>query len=290
MRCAVVFALMPLFTGAAWAQAALAARAGLIHYVQGDVFVDGRRIDPKPAEFPLLERNELLSTGLGRAEILLNPGTFLRLGENSSFRLLSASLTDTRLALVSGQALIEVEDLRKDNALTVTFMNTDVAIAKRGLYQFDADRGLLRVYDGEASVSSSAAPLKVKKAWSADLNGPALAAAKFDRSETDTLYRWSARRARYIARANASSARAAGRNRSYGWSFNPVYGMFSFLPRSGYPYSPFGITVTAPLTLISPSSGFGRVAAGAAGSGGGGVAVRSAPAAATVNPGGARRR
>lgn len=285
MRCAIALALMSCSAGAAWAQAALAARAGLIHYVQGDVFVDGRQIQPKPTEFPLLDRNQLLSTGLGRAEILLNPGTFLRLGENSSFRLLSTSLTDTRVALVSGQALIEVEELRKDNALAVTFMDSDIAIARRGLYQFDADTGVLRVYDGEAAVSSGPAPLKLKKGRSADLDEATPAVVKFDTDETDSLYRWSARRARYIARANASSARAAGGNRSYGWSFNPIYGMFSFLPRSGYPYSPFGITVYLPVTGPSLGSGFGSVPMGSAG-----AAVRSAPAAAPVSTGAARRR
>ena len=46
-----------------------------------------------------------LFTKDGRAEILLTPGVFLRLGDNSSVKMISSSLTETQAALTRGQAL-----------------------------------------------------------------------------------------------------------------------------------------------------------------------------------------
>jgi hypothetical protein len=62
----------------------------------------------------------MLSTGAGKVEMLLTPGVFLRLGENSQLRMVSPGLADTELALVSGQATIEADYFSKDNHLTVT--------------------------------------------------------------------------------------------------------------------------------------------------------------------------
>jgi hypothetical protein len=295
MRLLVALALVSWTAGAAWAQQAISARAGLIHYIQGDVRVEGELLKPATVEFSHLERGELLSTDRGRAEILLNPGTFLRLGENSSVRLLSTDLTDTRVELLSGLALIEVEDLRKDNALLVETMGTGFEIRKRGLYHVSVEDGALRVYDGEARLAGTDGDeLKVKKGRLVALDGEVDEAEKFDRDETDALYRWSARRARYIAASNASAIRAAGRNGGYGWTFNPLYGMYSFIPSSGYFYSPFGITIYQPRVFIGGPSfgggGFSGVSGRSSSAASAGSVVRSAPAAAPVSTSGGRQR
>lgn len=297
----------------AWAQSAVSARAGLIHYIEGRVVIDQQRVQMKRNEFHNMEEGGTLETRRGRAEILLNPGTFLRLPEQSSFRLVSADLTDTRLAVLSGKALIEVDDLRDDNSIIVEFKNQEVQIRKNGLYHLDTQEpGRLRVYDGEAWVGADFSVedpdyVKVKKGRQVDFGATIVEADKFDRDETDELYRWSSRRARYISRANAASATTLRRRRNSGWIFNPFYGMYSFVPAAGYGYSPFGLTIYSPATiryLLAPrisfssgpsfGSGFGSpVYGGATAVGAGSIAAPAASAPAAVSPnagGGVRRR
>ena len=76
----------------AWGQQAISARSGMIHYIEGDATIDGTAIHPKFAAFPDVKNGQLLATGEGRAEVLLTPGVFLRLAENSSVRMLSNAL------------------------------------------------------------------------------------------------------------------------------------------------------------------------------------------------------
>ena len=198
--------------------------------------------------------HKLLAAEEGRAEVLLSPGVFLRLAENSSFRMVSNALSDTRIAVVSGSALIEVADLLPDNAITVEFRDTLIALPKRGLFRIEADIARLRVYEGEALLNPAADAVKVKKNREVDLDAAKLQTRNFDAKASDPFYRWSARRAAYVAAANIASARTAARSgyessgfgfggvgRSYGsWSWNPWFGMYTYLPAAGIHMSPFG--------------------------------------------------
>src|SRR5215831_17003181 len=68
------------------------AHSGTIHYFDGDVTVDGVKLESKVARFDELKEKSVLHTGLGRAEILLTPGVYLRVAENSSVRMLDNRL------------------------------------------------------------------------------------------------------------------------------------------------------------------------------------------------------
>src|SRR5437899_331574 len=104
------FVLISILSGsAAFAQQVISARSGLIHYVEGAVQLDGQPVEVKIASFKEMKDNSELRTVDGRAEILLSPGAFLRLGENSAVRMVSGKLTDSRLEFLSGEALIEAE-------------------------------------------------------------------------------------------------------------------------------------------------------------------------------------
>src|ERR1700722_1036775 len=145
MRLPLVLALAG--SACAWGQAALSAHSGMIHYVEGKVLLEGEPVDPKFGEFPEVKNDQVLQSEEGRAEVLLTPGVFLRISENSSFRMLSNRLTDTAIEVLSGSVLFEVDELLKDNALTVRYKDATVSLTKHGLYRFDADASCLRVYD-----------------------------------------------------------------------------------------------------------------------------------------------
>ena len=60
--------------------------------------------------FTEMKEQSELHTGLGRAEILLTPGVLLRVGENSSVKMLDNRLVSTRVEFVSGIAMLEMVD------------------------------------------------------------------------------------------------------------------------------------------------------------------------------------
>jgi hypothetical protein len=247
-----------VYSAAAWGQAVISAHSGVIHYIEGQVTVEGAAIHPKSTEFPDIKPDQTLATGDGRAEILLTPGVFLRLPENSSVRMVSNSLTDTRIETVSGSALIEVGQLLRNNAVAAQVRGVEIALPKQGLYRIDAEPARLRVYDGEARVTSGAGSISVKRGREIALDAPTLETRAFDAKSTDAFYRWSARRSEYVAAANVIAAKTAG-NSGYGsgfasggyssWAWNPWFGMFTYLPASGVYWSPFGSPFYSPAAI-----------------------------------------
>lgn len=250
--CAAILAMS--FAPRASAQSVISAHSGVIHYVEGDVSIDGTPVHPKFAEFPDVKAGQLVATAEGRAEILLTPGVFLRMAENSSVRLLSNALADTRLEVVSGSALVEVGELLEHNAISFEASGVRMELTKKGLYRIDASPATLQVYEGQARVTSGSENLTARKGHRIDLGSAKLADTKFETKETDAFYRWSSRRAEYVAAANVISARVSS-NSSYSsgftnnpgaWSWNPYFGMFTFLPSSGVYWSPFGAPFYSP--------------------------------------------
>ncbi len=241
------------------AQSVISAHSGVVHYVEGDVSIDGTPVHPKFAEFPDVKTGQLVATAEGRAEILLTPGVFLRIAENSSVRMLSNALADTRLEVVSGSALIEVGELLEHNAISFEASGVHMELAKKGLFRIDATPASLRVYEGQARVASGSESFIARKGHQIDLDSSKLADTRFDAKDTDAFYRWSSRRAEYVAAANVVSARVAS-NSDYSssfssspgaWSWNPYFGMFTFLPANGVYWSPFGSPFYSPAMVYT---------------------------------------
>jgi hypothetical protein len=257
---------------AAFAQEIVSARAGLIHLMEGTVLIENKVVEQVGDKFISLKQGETLSTEAGRAEILLNAGTYFRIGQNASVRLDSADLDNTHLTLLTGTALIEVAELPKDVSASISVMGSEAALRKRGLYEFTADKpGNVRVYDGELTLTAEgAAPIKIGEGREIAFNALASGPGKFDKTLTSELYNWGSRRALYIAKVNEAAAKTAYTN-SYGnsnsltslalmsalnrgysgiWLFNSMFGTYTYLPLRGYGYSPFGIQIYSPQTVF----------------------------------------
>jgi hypothetical protein len=180
------------------AQKVVSAKAGLISYLQGPAFVDGKRVFLKTARFQQMKNGETLSTGRGRAELLLAPGVVLRLSENSQVCLDDNQLADTRITLQRGDALIEIVQLPEGNRVQARLGETTTDLTRAGLYRFgmaqnDTTPSTLRVFGGEALVRSGSGMADAKRGMSVQLDS-ALAVKKFDRKQTDALHAWAARR------------------------------------------------------------------------------------------------
>jgi hypothetical protein len=240
---------------AALAQTVISARSGLIHYVEGQVYLGNQQVETKFGSFPEVKENATLRTEEGRAEVLLTPGVFLRLGENSSFRMITNRLIDTRIDVLSGSAVVEAEDMPKDNSVTVVYKDAAVHVGKKGLYRFDAGLGELRVFEGVAEITANDKTVAVKDGHMVALN--TLAVRKFDKTETDALNRWSERRAEYVAMANVSTANSlrssslgTGGLFDSGWYWNSFLGMYTFVPGlMGTWYSPYGFRYWSPFDV-----------------------------------------
>jgi len=243
----------------AWGQDVVSARAGLIHYLEGSVYLDGNLIEQTPAtklfsRFPEVKQQQILRTDMGRAEILLSPGAVLRVGEESSIRMISSRLVDTRFEVVSGSAVVDISELQKENEVTVLVGGSTVQLKKSGLYRFSTNPALVMVYDGQADVIADDVKKTIKRGNTAVLEGE-LVASKFDTDKGDSLLRWSVRRSGYLALANVSAAKSlidSGYGWSGGWRYNPYFGMYTFIPARGVACSSFtGMCFYSPQRIYS---------------------------------------
>jgi hypothetical protein len=243
-----------LFASSIFAQSVISAHSGLIHYVEGEAFIGDKVISPKFGEFPDLKEGNHFRTAEGRAEILLTPGVFLRLAENSEIRMITNRLIDTRVELISGSILIECAEILKDNNVTFAYKDATIEFPKKGLFRLDADgSGSLKVYNGEAIVSANKEVGTVKEGKETQLAGM-ISPEKFDNKTGDSFYRWAARRSGTLSVANLSAAktlRDSGTTLgSSVWQYNPYFGMFSFIPMSGMYNSPFGYSYYSPYSVL----------------------------------------
>jgi hypothetical protein len=234
-----------LLTLPVFAQQVISVRSGLIHYAEGDILVNGQPHKIETSKFPMVQEGQTLATASGgRVEVLLTPGVFMRLSENSSMKMLTSSLSNAKVELLSGAALIEVAELHKEHRVAVKLRDSETSVLKPGLYLFDATLGSLRVFDGKAQMASAGGMLTLGRGREARLGSDQITPVKFNRKKTDGLYEWSLVRSNTLATATVSAAsdlRRLGYQGSMGgWAWCPSLGLFTFLPYSGYIRSPFG--------------------------------------------------
>src|SRR5438270_7288944 len=152
LRLAALLALASAAVGGAQAstpaQRPDAIHPGEVNYVEGQVTLNGNSLQSTSAlRSTVIQPGGDLSTGQGFAEVLLSPERFLRVGNNSEVRLVSAGLVDSRVALVRGSALLEAADVVKGTSLNVELGNSTARITDNGLYSFDAGQQTVKVFD-----------------------------------------------------------------------------------------------------------------------------------------------
>jgi hypothetical protein len=254
----------------ALAQPVISAKSGVVSYVQGKVMVGDEVVKPSETKFTEMKENSVLRTEEGRAEVLLTSGTILRTGDNSSFKMLTNRLIDTRLELLTGSHVVEVMEVQKDNNLTLAMKDAMVVITRRGLYRFDVDQSRIKVFDGVLGVTVNGQSTLVGAGKMIDATTASV--EKFDKEDTDALDHWARRRAELVATANASSAKqqhdygcnptsnfAAVNNGTStnpcsdpcgGWRYNPWFGVYTHIPCGGNVYSPYGFRYWNPYNVM----------------------------------------
>lgn len=249
---ALGFSLAGLLVG----QDLISAQSGLIHYTEGEVLVDGSAVKQKPGDYPSVKKGQRLKTVLGRAEILLTPGVFLRLSENSEIVMIGTALTDTRIEVAEGSVILEAGEIQKAHAIELSVGGSVLEVKKRTVFRVDAGTPpRVRVYDGEVTVAEPGRPLVVKEGRQLAFTSVPVV-EKFAKDETDAFYRWAGRRSGYLAMANMAASRRMHEHQIPwqvgGWYYSPYFGMYTYVPLRGRYVNTWNHAYHAPAPIYQP--------------------------------------
>jgi hypothetical protein len=243
-----------------------------------------------------LETGDVVSTGFdGRVEMLLNPGSYLRMGENSEMELTDNSLENLNINLVRGTAIVEVTGADDTELLiNITTPHTRMAIVRRGLYRVNVvpgDATELIVRKGRVMLDRN--HTKVKGGDKVVFSDNSFSVAKLKKSDKkrDDLELWSKVRAETLARVNSrlsgrdvltlmASYRSSWWRSNFGgrngfWLYDSGGGCYTFFPFSYGWGSPYGTSYGNSLYgviygIAGPSSSGWSPGVGSGGTGGGG--------------------
>ena len=118
----------------------ISAKAGGVNNVVGRVRVTRKGQLPQVlTSTDNLAAGETVTTASSsNAEILLNPGSYFRLGENSEFQFEDISLDHLRLRLMKGSAIIEATGVADmDLGIKVATVHGEFTIVRSGVYRVD---------------------------------------------------------------------------------------------------------------------------------------------------------
>ncbi|HYO62816.1 MAG TPA: FecR family protein, partial [Pyrinomonadaceae bacterium] len=122
-------------------QHVISARAGAINYISGEAKVRslGKTEWNRLTMDDTLMSGDTVETGAGaQVEVLLNPGSYLRLGENAEFTLADDSLDNLRLELTRGSAIVEAVGFSQlQVSILVETPHTRVTVLRSGLYRIN---------------------------------------------------------------------------------------------------------------------------------------------------------
>jgi hypothetical protein len=232
----------------------VSASAGDVNYAEGDVKVKTTTADwGALANGDTLKNGDSVRTGPGaRAEILLNPGSYVRLSGDTEFRFDDTSLDNLRFRVLKGSAIVEAAavDGSSGRLATVITPNDEFPITRHGVYRFDVDGGgkaQVTVEKGSLLVSG----VQVKEGKRASVGGGAPVVASFKKSSRDQFDTWSEERATTLVAANhdlqyrpsffssIAFLRFPFRRCQGLWLFDPFINSFIFLPEAFDSCSPF---------------------------------------------------
>jgi hypothetical protein len=233
-------------------------KAGLVNYVQGAATVQAATA---------VKAGKLVQTGPnGRVEILLNPGSYLRMGADSQVVLEKVELYDMAVRVVQGSAIIEAKGFTKTLPLAVTAGDLKMQVIKDGVYMFAG--GKVVVVEGQIRNADNGLVYGKGYLISDDQGYRAQKVKAFPTS----LELWSQKRDAEIEVANINVAKSLSQTAGIPvnsfqdvWFWYEPFGSFIYLPGTSY-RSPYGYSYQPVVYYGGPYRNGGS---GAGGSGGG---------------------
>jgi hypothetical protein len=132
-------------------QPIIPAKAGLVSYAD-EAYIDDRSVEISPTHFFVVNENAVLRTGAGRAEVLLGPCAAMWIDENSSFRMISTALSDIRIEVLTGSAIVAAGAIVKGTKLTLLLKTSVASVDQKGAYRFDSEPPRVQVLAGRTTV------------------------------------------------------------------------------------------------------------------------------------------
>lgn len=241
----------------------ISAKAGGVNAVTGQASVSAKgKSDWQPLTVTddLDAGDRVRTASDGRVEILLNPGSYLRIGGDSEFELSDNSLANLEVRLIRGTAIVEAAGYDgSELSINITTPHTKLAIVRGGLYRLNvipSDGTELIVRKGRVILSNSHTKVKGgnKVVFSATSTAIAKLTSEEKKKSAEEIEVWSRGRAEELAKANRritdrmmNSAFASLNNsaffssRSSGfWFFSSRNGCYTFLPLFYGWGSPYG--------------------------------------------------
>ncbi len=232
---------------------------GSVNYIEGQATVNGQPANRNQIGSLALQAGQTIATQNGRAEILLTPGVFFRLGPHSMATMVSPDFVKTEVRLDRGRALVEVDGILKENNIRIDTAGKSIELQKKGLYDFDAEAKQLRVFDGRAAVLAPDREVHVQGGHEVALLDPKLNTHGFDKKAfEDDMYRWASLRSAYLGEANIEMARTYYGGNGWApepwvgdaWYWDPWFDAYTWLPGDGLFWSPFGFGFYSPLVAF----------------------------------------
>ena len=197
---------------------------GALNYVQGSTFLNGKRLSDQNLGNSQMAPGQVLHTTTGKAEVLLMPGVFLRLDDQSAVKMISPDISNTKIELLKGEAGLEVNEIQPQNNLEIVVQGATTRLVKRGFYEFMANPPKVLVFTGEAQVGTGQGTKQdVKKQREMLLTADSDQQPRSFKAESaeDDLFNWSKLRSDYLAEANRQYEHEYGYAGTPGWYWNP---------------------------------------------------------------------
>lgn len=189
-------------------QSVVSVRSGLINYSEGDVLINGQPLQRRFGTYTSLKEGSDLVTRAGRAELLLTPNAYLRVGAESAIRMVSDSLADTRVELLGGSAMLDSSTAQGKTPLTISLRDSTVHFLSPGRFRLDSDPPQLRVFEGDVEVEENGKKVKVEPSQLLPLSGAPIV-RRFTDGSDGVLDLWSDERRSLIA-SNLNDAQNLG--------------------------------------------------------------------------------
>ena len=251
----------------------VSAKAGALSYLQGHVTYKSGSAEWKALAVghSLIAGDIVRTEGDGLAEVLLNPGAYIRISPNTELALIESQIRRLEFNLLKGSAIVEASIVV--GWITIATPAARFAIVTAGLFRFNvAENGetvaIARwgriIIDGKTITAGEARALSggVRLAQGSRVaiqSGLQTLSIVGDKKGLDTFDSWSRNRARTIIASNKSlrnkrilSGAAASMLGSV-WVYNDFFSCYTFLPGFYNVYSAYGYRYE----IVDPRGNYG---------------------------------
>lgn len=223
------------------AQSVISTHSGVIHFFEGAVYLGDQALESHLGKFPSVPQGAELRTAEGRAEVLLTPGVFLRMGERSAIRMVANDLADTQIELHTGSVIVDSGEPNSGTSVTLICKDWRVHFLQKGVYRIDSVPPRLWVRQGEAEVfaGGTGQPVSVEHGTSLPFAAVLVPERSIEQS-SDALSEWSNGRGESISADNAITAQIDEDPASR----TPGLDSFTYFPYLGVPSPGLGLSST----------------------------------------------